>query len=160
MRAIAKLMLVFPVFAASTYAGPLSFTLTSSLLNVPIGQTVTFSATLTNTGAAMLFLNGDSVSIAAPLLAHDTSFFLNVPASLSAGQSITAPILDVSAPIGSAFALYTGSMSILGGATPSELTTQATQTFAVNVVVPEPATVALLIVGLGGFGWMKRRSMV
>jgi hypothetical protein len=158
MRTIAKFVLALSALAACGYAGPLSFTFTSSLLNAAIGQTVTFSATLTNTGTDTLFLNGDSVNIAAPLLADDTKFLLNTPPSLSAGQSITAPILDVRAPIGAAFGLYTGSMSILGGSTPSEFTTQATQTFAVNVV-PEPATAALLIAGLAGFTWMKRRGV-
>jgi hypothetical protein len=157
MRATAKLILVLAVFCACTYAGPLTFTFTSSLLNVQIGQTVTFSATLTNTGATPLFLNGDSVSIAPPLALNDTKFFLNFPVSLSSGQSVTAPILDATAPSGSTFGLHVGSMSILGGATASELTSQASQTFAVNVV-PEPGGLTLLLAGLSALVWMRRRS--
>ena len=158
MRAIAKGILVLAVFGgACVYAGPLSFNFTSSLLNVPIGGTVTFSATLTNTGATNLFLNGDSLSIAPPLLLNDAKFFLNTPQFLTAGQSVTAPILDVTAASGSTFGLHVGSMSILGGANASELTTQATQTFAVNVV-PEPGGLTLLLVGLSALGWVRRRA--
>jgi hypothetical protein len=157
MRATAKLLLLLAVLSACVYAGPLTFTFTSSLLNMQIGQTVTFSATLTNTGATPLFLNGDSISIAPPLQLNDTKFFLNFPVSLSAGQTFTAPILDVTALSGSALGLHVGSMSILGGATPSELTSQASQTFAVNVV-PEPGSAALLVVGMMVLGWVRRRN--
>jgi hypothetical protein len=156
MRATAKLVVGLTLLAASAYAGPLTFTFTSSLFNVPIGQTVTFSATLTNTGTTPLFLNGDSVSIAPPLQINDTKFFLNFPISLSAGQIFTAPILDVTAQSGAALGLHVGSMSILGGATPNELTSQASQTFAVNVV-PEPGSVALLAAGMMVLGWVRRR---
>jgi len=129
-----------------------------SLLNVPLGGTVTFSATLTNTGTTPLFLNGDSVTVAPPVLPNDLKFFLNFPLFLSAGQSVTAPILDVTAPtVPATFGLRTGSMSILGGANANELTTQASQTFAVNVV-PEPGGFTLLLVGLSAFGWARRRG--
>ena len=152
-----KVVLVWAIFAVPAYAGPLSFSFTSSLLNVPLGGTVTFSATLTNTGTTNLFLNSDSFNIAPPLVLNDAKFFLNTPLFLTAGQSVTAPILDVTAPSGSAFGLHVGSMSVLGGATANELTTQASQTFAVNVV-PEPGGLTLLLVGLSAFGWVRRRS--
>src|SRR6267154_1685711 len=130
MRNAARLFVAWAVFAACAYAGPLSFSFTSSLLNVPLGGTVTFSATLTNTGTTPLFLNGDSVTVAPPVLPNDLKFFLNFPLFLSAGQSVTAPILDVTAPtVPATFGLRTGSMSILGGARANELTTQASQTF-------------------------------
>jgi hypothetical protein len=78
---------------------------------------------------------------------NDTKFFLNFPISLAAGQSVTAQILDVTVGTGAAFGLHVGSMSILGGATSNDQTTQATQTFAVNVV-PEPGTFVLIITAI------------
>src|SRR5437773_9745264 len=115
---------VLPIllFAASAPAGPLTLTFTSSLLTAGRGQTVTFSATLLNTGATALFLNSDTVNLVSPLIADDTKFFLNFPVSLGPSQSVTAPILDVTVPLAASFGLYPGNFAVLGGSTPSSLT--------------------------------------
>jgi hypothetical protein len=131
-------------------AATISFSFTSSLLTGRPGQTLTFSATLGNPGATNVFLNGDAVNIQAPLIVDDTKFFLNTPVFLAPGQSVTAPIVDVTVPGTASFKLYTGTFAVLGGSSPSELSTLASQPFAVNVV-PEPSTgmmmTALLVLG-------------
>jgi hypothetical protein len=146
------------LFASSAVAGPLTLTFTSSLLTAGRGQTVTFSATLLNTGSTALFLNGDAVNIAAPLIADDTKFFLNFPLSLAPSQFVSAPILDVTVPLGSPFGLYPGNFVVLGGATPSEVINIGSATFAVNVI-PEPGTIGSLV---GGwlFLWRLRRHRI
>ena len=131
---------------ASALGGPLTFTFTSSLLTASRGQTVTFSATLMNTGTTALFLNGDDVNIAAPLIADDTKFFLNTPVALAGNQSVTVPILDVTVPSSAPFGLYPGSFTVLGGSNPSDFTNIGSANLAVNVV-PEPGTIGLLVGG-------------
>ena len=139
---------ILPVLLLTTsaVAGPLTFNFTSSLLTAARGQTVTFSATLLNTGATNLFLNSDSVNITAPLIADDTKFFLNTPVSLTANQSVTVPILDVTVPSGGAFGLYPGIFTVLGGSTPNDFTNIGSANFAVTVV-PEPETAGLIVSG-------------
>src|SRR4051794_9752285 len=114
-----KILHILPLLSFSTAAigGPLTFNFTSSLLTGSPGKTVTFSATLTNTLGTSLFLNSDIVNITAPLTADDTKFFLNFPLFLTAGQSVTAPILDVTVPGGTPPGLYPGSFIVLGGST-------------------------------------------
>src|SRR5437867_2544140 len=129
MRITLRLACIIAAAAVSSYAGPLSFSFTSSLLTAAQGQTVTFSATLVNTGATPLFLNGDNVNIAMPLIVNDIKFFFNTPPLLAPSQSVTAPILDVTVPPATAFGLYAGMFEVLGGVTPSEFTTLASQTF-------------------------------
>lgn len=140
-------------FSTAAFSAPLTVSFSSSLLTAAGGQTVTFSATLTNTLATPLFLNADAVNVAAPLTTDDTKFFLNTPAFLAAGQSVTAPILDVIVPNGTPFGLYPGSFTVIGGSTGGDFTNIGSANFAVSVV-PEPGTVgllaggALLLVGL------------
>jgi hypothetical protein len=157
MQAITKLLLAWTVCTAPALAAPLSFSFTSSLFNAQLGQTVVFSATLANTGPTSLFLNSDTVTVSAPLIVDDTYFFLFFPLSLSAGQSVTAPILNVTVPASAAFGLYVGSISIQGGATPSDLTTQASQSFAVNVV-PEPGSLMLLLLGAAAIAAIRKKT--
>jgi hypothetical protein len=140
-------VLLLPI---SALAGPLALTFTSSLLTASRGQTVTFSATLMNTGVTELFLNSDTVNITAPLIADDTKFFLNFPRSLTANQSVTAPILDVMVPLSAAPGLYPGNFTVLGGSTANDLTNIGSANFAVNVV-PEPGTIGLFV---GGGLWL------
>ncbi len=58
--------------ANAAQATPISFSLASPLLTTHPGLTVTFSGTITETGGTGTFLNGDSLSITAPLVADDT----------------------------------------------------------------------------------------
>jgi hypothetical protein len=133
-------------FSTSALGGPLTLTFTSSLLNASRGQTVTFSATLMNTGATALFLNEDSANITAPLTLDDTKFFLNTPLFLTANQSVTAPILDVTVPLSAPFGTYPGSFTVLGGSTANDIMNIGSANFAVNVV-PEPGTIGLFLGG-------------
>jgi hypothetical protein len=153
LRAVPLLAL----FAASAFAGPITINFTSSLLNAGRGQTITFSSSLFNSGLTTVFLNADSLNITAPLTADDTKFFLNAPLSIGAGA--TTPIFqtfDVAAPLGAPFGLYSGRFDILGGSTPNELGTVGSATYVVNVV-PEPATVWMLLAGAICLGLIRRR---
>jgi len=145
---------LFALFGASAFGGPLTINFTSSLLNAARGQTITFSGSVANTSGTTVFLNGDSLNLAAPLMADDTKFFLNSP--LSIGPGATTPIFqifDVTVPGGAPFGLYPGVFDILGGSTPNDFATVGTATFAVNVV-PEPATFWMLLAGAGY--WSRR----
>ena len=139
-------------------ATPITFTLTSSLLTAVPGSTVTFSGSLTETGGTITFLNGDNFTSALP--ADDSPFFSNFPVSLAAFQTFSAPMFRVTVPLLTAPGLYSGGFTILGGSTPSALTTLASQPFAVSVTpvataVPEPAS--LLLLSSGGAALLARR---
>ena len=157
--------LFLTLVADAALATPISFTLASSLLTTQPGTSVTFTGTVADTGGSPTFLNGDTATFAAPLLLNDTPFFLNFPFVLTPLQSVTAQIFVVSVPLGTAAGLYSGSFSILGGATPSALNTLASQPFAVSVTpnapVPEPGTAVLCLLGLGTAetvsAWRRRR---
>jgi hypothetical protein len=152
IRAVAPIFLFILFLPARALTLPLSFTFTSSLLDASIGQTVTFSATLTNLNPTSIFLNSDAVNINPPLVSDDTKFFVNTPSLLVSGQSITAPILDVVVPLGTPFGLYPGHFEILGGNTPSDLTTVGSADFMVRVggarLVSEPTSFFLLLSGV------------
>jgi hypothetical protein len=127
---------------ASVCAGPVTIGFTSSLLNAAPGQTVTFNATVANTAAAAVSLDADALNIKAPLVANDTKFLLNFPPSLAAAQAVTAPIFDISVPVGTAFGIYPGHFDILS----TGMGTVGSADFAVNVV-PEPGSIVLLALG-------------
>ena len=138
---------LFALVSASAWSGPLTINFTSSLLTAGRGQTITFSGSIFNSSGTAVFLNGDSLNIAAPLTADDTKFFLNSPLSIAPGATTpTFQIFDVTVPLGAAFGLYPGVFDILGGSTPNDLGTVGTATFAVNVA-PEPATFWMLLTG-------------
>src|SRR5438105_7818106 len=92
--------------ADAALALPITFTFDSSLLATLPGTSVTFSGTVADTGNSPTFLNGDAVNLTAPLMPNDTPFFTNFPAVLQPSQSVTAPILVVSVPLGTSPGLY------------------------------------------------------
>jgi hypothetical protein len=138
------------MLAGSTaMATPITFITDLVAAERTTGSTVTFFATVTETGGSTTFLNGDTFGIALPLVGDDTPFLVNFPLSLSPLQSVTASFLSVTVPLATSPGLYSGSFAILGGSSPTGLGPLATQPIAVNVLapaaVPEPGEGVLLL---------------
>src|SRR6478736_5120738 len=104
--------------ASTAGAMPITLTFDSSLLFGQPGTTVTFVGSVTDVGNSPTFLNGDNFVVAPPLVGDDTPFFNNFPAILPPLQSLKAPILTVGIPLAATPGLYSGTLELLGGATP------------------------------------------
>jgi PEP-CTERM motif len=150
-------IVAFLVAGTAANADPLSITLDSPYQNVGPGQTVTFTATITNLDPTdTMYLNGDSFNLDAPLSLDDSGFWNNSPFSLDPSSSSgDIELFTVSAPF-DAVGLYSGSFEILGG-DPSDFTdVVGSATFNVNVT-PEPSSLLLLGSGLMGLATTVRR---
>jgi hypothetical protein len=148
LRLVLGCLLLLVLLSNCAIAGAVSVSFTSSLLTAQEGLNtmLTFSATITNTTPSSVFLNSDSLNIAAPLTADDTKFFLNTPPLLLPGESVTAPIFDVTVASTVPAGIYAGNFTILGGATGGALDNVGSAVFAVQVV-PEPGTSILMLAG-------------
>lgn len=151
--------------SVTTARAQLSLTFTDTLLTGAPGTTLTFAATLLNTGVTELFLNSDNFSLTgAGLTLDDTPFFTNVPSSLASGAFFTGPIFDVVLAPTALPGNYTGTFTVLGGASSTASDTLASENFQVNVVlpqqgiIPEPGVGILLAAGtLSWLGTALRR---
>jgi hypothetical protein len=143
---------------SQTSQADLLFTLNPAGLTGNAGGSVTFNATLTNTGTAPLFLNGDDSAIfASGLIIDDTPYFNNFPWELDPTESYTAAIFTVSIDPSVAPGKYTGSFTVVGGPDDGTFDNLASQNFQVTVAaVPEPFTLALCGGGLL-LAWRHRR---
>jgi hypothetical protein len=140
LLAFSMLATIAVLSVQETYAGViLDFTPATQSL-IP-SDTVEFSGTLTNTGVANVFLNGD-VSILAytGLSLDDSPFFINAPLFLVPGQSYVGPFFDVTAAASALSGSYSGSYTIQGGSDANTFDDLASQDFTLNVGsgVPEP----------------------
>lgn len=139
-----KLLTLFFGLALGCQAGQL-FTIDfqSALLSGLPGSTVSFYADITNNDTSTDFINGDSITF--PLPVDDSPLFNLV--SLDPGQSSGfIHILDVMIPQNQTLGLYSGSLTIIGGADGGDFSAQDTlgaATFEVEVT-PEPSTMFLL----------------
>jgi hypothetical protein len=130
----------------------LLFSLNPAGLTGAPGGSITFNATLTNSGNDTVWLNGDSSGMSASGFAiDDTPYLNNFPLFLISGDAATADLFTVNIDPSVAPGNYFGSFSIVGGADAFAQDTLSTQNFEVTVAsasVPEPDNVSLLL----GFG--------
>jgi hypothetical protein len=141
------------VLSAATRADPIVFNLDGSNSGTP-NSVVSFRGTLTNVGPPAVFLNGYNFSLTASGLTLDDRPFFSLPLSLAPNQT-TGFVELFRITIGGSVSpgTFTGTFTILGGPTPNSFDNLAQQNFQISVVpsaIPEPTTLVLLSIGMGG----------
>jgi hypothetical protein len=157
--ALAAALLTIPAAAQAA----VTFTFDAARM-VAQGSSVTFNGSLTNTGPNEVFLNGISITMGgAGLTPDDSPFFVNVPLSLSPGESTgLVSMLDVFADLTAPTGTFLNSITIQGGANNAAQDELGFQGFLITVTsaetsaVPEPATWAMMLFGFGVIGGATR----
>lgn len=147
------LALIIGMASAGAAHADAILTFTPSSLTIAPGGTVEFVGTLTNTGTADLYLNGDGIIFFYPDLTYDDSpFFADSPLFLSPGDSYIGPFIDVSADLATTSGIYNGTYIVQGGADSSTFDDIASEDFTVDVgstsTTPEPNPFLFLATGM------------
>jgi hypothetical protein len=174
-RLKAALLLALVVWAAAAPAAQAQLVLTLPddplVIDAATGGDAIFHATLTNNYAFDLYLNSDSFAASNPATADDTLFqnyFVTprggVQPTLAAnGGSVSLDLFRVTLPPHTVPGLYTGILTLQGGATPLDADDLVTAEFAVKAAtpsaVPEAGSTVMLaaLLGLSGVGLLSRR---
>jgi len=138
--------------------------LTLSPVTGTAGEDVTVFGTITNTGTALVYLNGETFSLGSSSLLNGdvTDFFDNAPLSLSGGTNsglIALFSFDI-APDTAPGVYSENFLQILGGPGMFDQNDIADAEYSVHVegaTVPEPGTIGLIALGLAGVMLLRRR---
>ena len=125
------------------------------------GSVYDFYATVTNTGADTLYLNGGSPNLESGMtlddspFGNDSNFWILAP-----GASYTGLFFTVTVPsyVQGASNYYEGSYNIVGGANVEAQDLLAVPNFDIQVT-PEPSSMVLLATGLVGLAGTLRRRL-
>lgn len=147
------------------------------VLDATHGGTATFRATLTNNNPFALYLNSDTFVLQSPGSLDDTLFqnyFVTPPndgaqPTLAAnGGTITLSLFTVSLPANTPLGIYSGTITLQGGADQLAAADLDTEQFAVQAVtpaappppaVPESGSATTLAALLCGIGMTARRGL-
>jgi len=134
----------------------LTFTINPDTKSGVPGGSVTFSGTLSNIGAAELFLNGDNFSLSgAGLSLDDSPCLTNFPLLLQGGESVSGDLFTVAIGPNTLAGVYPGSFTLLGGLSDTAFNELATRNF--TLAVPEPGIGAFLLCSGLAFWIIGRR---
>jgi hypothetical protein len=144
---------------AGTAAKAVPFTITLDLPYQSGSKTLyIFDGTLTNTGGATLWLNGDTGYVDPPATLDDTPFYDNAPSFLDAGDSWWGELFTVTAPpYGEGSNYYAGYFTIEGGGDVSAADILGTADFDIQQT-PEPSS--LLLFGTGLLAFLVGRKLI
>ena len=166
MKSASSLMILplilagFLLGVTAAQADPLSITLLTPIQTGLPGDILSFTATVTNDSAEMVYLNGDFALVDSPLKVDDSPYFSGYPLTLGAGDSYTGVLFNVDIPSGAPVALYGGSFEIIGGVVGTgDTDVVGTANFNVQVA-PEPSSLLLLASGLAALAGIIRRRMI
>ncbi|HEY3283848.1 MAG TPA: hypothetical protein VGN26_16400 [Armatimonadota bacterium] len=129
-----------------------------------VGQTLTYSGTLTNLGPDPLYLNGASVGgLSADLTVDLDPFLLGAPFLMAQSDTWSGELLRVTLGSGASVGDSVGFLTVLGGAGFSDQDALAVQPFVVTVepTTPTPELPASMVAWLGALlplGCLLRRA--
>jgi len=136
-----------------------SVAITLSAISGAPGATVDVMGTITNSGADTLSLDGDDLSVSAPLTAT-AEFLSNAPFTLNGGASATFEFFEITINPGAAPGVYgtdnSDVFSFFGDF--NGVPVEDNVNFTVDVTTPEPGTILLLLSGLACVALFRRRS--
>jgi hypothetical protein len=136
-----------------------SVTITLPAITGAPGSTVDVMGTITNSGLDVLSLDGDSLSVSAPLTANDM-FLNNAPFTLNGGSSDTFEFFQIIIAPDALLGIYGTDNSDVFSFFGASITDNVN--FTVDVTgatpTPEPTSILLFASGLASLGLSRRRA--